>query len=102
MELWVFDRSCPYSSGEFDIHEEFERFIRAIAEYALMNNKELRLNTIIKLNGKDQCISILKDATWVEEQASAGEGSYRHTTSDCLLGNKLLSLKDRVHVVNFS
>lgn len=22
MELWVFDRSGPYSSGEFDIHEE--------------------------------------------------------------------------------
>ncbi len=22
MELWVFDRSGPYSSGEFDIHKE--------------------------------------------------------------------------------
>lgn len=27
MELWVFDRSGPYSSGEFDIHKEPEQFI---------------------------------------------------------------------------
>ena len=27
MELWVFDRSGPYSSGEFDIHKEPEHFI---------------------------------------------------------------------------
>lgn len=29
MELWVFDRSGPYSSGSFDIHSEPEKFIRA-------------------------------------------------------------------------
>ncbi|KAL8740279.1 MAG: hypothetical protein Q9190_006997 [Brigantiaea leucoxantha] len=37
MELWVFDRSGPYSSGEFDIHEEPEKFIRTIAGYAMMS-----------------------------------------------------------------
>ena len=38
MELWVFDRSGPYSSGEFDIHEEPEKFIQAIAGYAMMDD----------------------------------------------------------------
>ncbi|KAI9680931.1 MAG: hypothetical protein M1829_001011 [Trizodia sp. TS-e1964] len=40
MELWVFDRSGPFSSGPFNIHEEPEQFIRAIAGYALMSREE--------------------------------------------------------------
>lgn len=34
IELWVFDRSGPYSPREFDIHEEPERFIISLAGYA--------------------------------------------------------------------
>lgn len=47
MELWVFDRSGPYSSGEFDIHKEPYKFICAIAGYLMMNNDELGLDTFI-------------------------------------------------------
>ena len=43
IELWVFDRSGPYSSGESDIHEEPKKFIRAIAGYAMMDDEELGL-----------------------------------------------------------
>ena len=48
MELWVFDRSGCYSSGEFDIHKEPERFIRAIAGYAIMSDQELGLDIFVE------------------------------------------------------
>lgn len=47
MELWVFDRSGCYSSGEFDINKEPEQFIRAIAGYTMMSDEELVLDTLL-------------------------------------------------------
>ena len=63
MELWVFDRSGPYSSGEFDVHKEPEQFIRAIAGYAMMSDEELGLDTYIERDGGDLFITITEDAT---------------------------------------
>ncbi|KAL7799783.1 serine/threonine-protein kinase Sgk2 [Trichoderma ceciliae] len=51
MRLWVFDRSGSYSSENFDIHKEPERFIQVIAGYALMTDAELGLNTFIRRDG---------------------------------------------------
>ena len=48
MELWIFDRSGPYSSGEFDIHKEPERLIRILTGYANMSVEELGLDTYIE------------------------------------------------------
>ncbi|KAH6667401.1 hypothetical protein B0J14DRAFT_178227 [Halenospora varia] len=56
MRLWVFDRSGPYNSENFDIHKEPERFIRVIAGYALMTDAELGLNTFIKRDGTSKYI----------------------------------------------
>ncbi|KAI4219804.1 MAG: hypothetical protein L6R40_008711 [Gallowayella cf. fulva] len=63
MELWVFDRSGPYSSGEFDIHKEPEKFIRAIAGYAMMDDEELGLDTFTELDDRGRFITISEDAT---------------------------------------
>ncbi|KAL9121789.1 MAG: hypothetical protein Q9187_001654 [Circinaria calcarea] len=63
MELWVFDRSGPYSSGKFDIHKEPEKFIRAIAGYVMMNNEELGLDTFIERNEGNRFISIPEDVS---------------------------------------
>lgn len=68
MELWVFDRSGPYSSGEFDIHKEPEQFIRAIAGYAMMSDEELGLDTFIERDGEDRFITITEDATGKERR----------------------------------
>ncbi|KAI1745876.1 serine/threonine-protein kinase Sgk2 [Xylaria scruposa] len=48
MELWVFDRSGPYSSGAFNIHEEPIKFASALVGYATMD---------AKLAGSDMFIS---------------------------------------------
>lgn len=50
MEMWVTDRSGPYSSGSFDIRNEPERFFRAIIGYTLMSDEELGLDTFTTLN----------------------------------------------------
>lgn len=68
IELWVFDRSGPYSSGEFDIHEEPEQFIRAVAGYAMMSDEELGLDTFVERNGGDLFITITEDATGKEKR----------------------------------
>ena len=68
IELWVFDRSGPYSSGEFDIHEEPEKFIRAVAGYAMMSDEELGLDTFVERNGGDLFITITEDATGKEKR----------------------------------
>ncbi|KAA6414276.1 MAG: hypothetical protein FRX48_02639 [Lasallia pustulata] len=68
MELWVFDRSGPYSSGKFDIHKEPEQFIRAIAGYAMMSDEELGLDTFAERDGEDRFITITEDATGKERR----------------------------------
>ncbi|KAM4063600.1 kinase [Hirsutella rhossiliensis] len=48
MELWVFDRSGPYSSGSFDIHDEPDKFARALVGYATMSDDAMGLDTFIE------------------------------------------------------
>ncbi|KAG6269987.1 hypothetical protein E4U47_003870 [Claviceps purpurea] len=48
MELWVFDRSGPYSSGTFDIHDEPDKFARALVGYTTMDDDALGLDTVIE------------------------------------------------------
>ncbi|OJD18450.1 hypothetical protein AJ78_01506 [Emergomyces pasteurianus Ep9510] len=50
MEMWVTDRSGPYSSGSFDIFNEPERFFRAIIGYTLMSDEELGLDTFTMIH----------------------------------------------------
>ncbi|KAL9125176.1 MAG: hypothetical protein Q9217_005580 [Psora testacea] len=68
MELWVVDRSGPYSSGEFDIHKEPEQFIRALAGYAMMSDEELGLDTFVERDGEDQFIAITEDVNGKERR----------------------------------
>lgn len=48
MELWIFDRSGPYSSGPFDIHDEPEKFARALVGYATMSDDDMGLDTFVE------------------------------------------------------
>jgi hypothetical protein len=54
----MFDRSGPYSSGPFDIHDKPEKFIRALMSYTLMSDDELGLDSFIKQDGQDNVITI--------------------------------------------
>ncbi|KAI0855673.1 serine/threonine-protein kinase Sgk2 [Xylaria cubensis] len=48
MELWIFDRSGLYSSGEFNIVENPDLFARASIGYATMDNNALGRDVFIK------------------------------------------------------
>jgi Fungal protein kinase len=60
MELWVFDRSGPYSS------DEPEQFVRALAGYALMSDEELGLDSFVERNGEGHFVTVTEDATGKE------------------------------------
>ena len=68
MQAWVFDRSGPYSSTAFNIHEEPERFIRIIAAYVMMSDEELGLNNFIEEHDGDRFITVVEDATGKERR----------------------------------
>lgn len=63
MREWVFDRSGPYSSTNFDIHEEPKRFVRTIAAYMMMSDEELGLDTFIERDGDDRFVSPVENTT---------------------------------------
>lgn len=61
MELWVFDRSGPYGSVRFNIHEDPCLFIRIMFGYTRMDDDELGMNTYIKEDETGKYISFRAD-----------------------------------------
>lgn len=68
---WV-DRSGPYSSNVYNIHEEPGHFICTITAYFLMSNDELGLNTFTERGDANRFISLVKDATGKETRLELG------------------------------
>ena len=58
MELWVFDRSGAYSSGEFDIHCEPEKLACALVAYATMDDEAMGLDQSIEWKEKHRYITV--------------------------------------------
>ena len=68
MRAWVCDRSGPYSSSAFNIHEEPERFICIVAAYMMMNDEEMGLDTFVKQDDGDHFINIVEDVMGKERR----------------------------------
>ncbi|KAK3175546.1 hypothetical protein K4F52_010179 [Lecanicillium sp. MT-2017a] len=58
MELWIFDRSGAYSSGEFDVHREPEKFARALVAYATMDDEAMGLDKSIEWKNGHRYITV--------------------------------------------
>ncbi|KAL2813255.1 hypothetical protein BJX63DRAFT_394676, partial [Aspergillus granulosus] len=82
MELWIFDRSGPYSSGEFDIHREPDKLARALVAYATMNEAAMGLDMFIKLNNKRHYV-IAKNAKERDKQVELKTLLVRQHTVVC-------------------
>ena len=102
MELWVFDRSGPYSSGPFDIHKEPEKFIRAIAGYAMMSDKELGFDTFIEKGDKGQFITIDKDAAGQERKIQLENNPFVVQPAIVCRGTNCWRTHDGANVAKFS
>lgn len=102
MELWVFDRSGPYSSGPFDIHKEPEKFIRAIAGYTMMSDEELGLDIFMERDGEDRFITIAEDVTGKEKRLHLERDPIVIQRAIVCRGTNCYRTKDSEHVVKFS
>lgn len=67
MELWIYDRSGLYSSGEFDIHKNPQNLARALVAYATMNNDAMGLDTFVERKHNRRYI-MAKDAAGKEKR----------------------------------
>ncbi|KID82013.1 serine/threonine-protein kinase Sgk2 [Metarhizium guizhouense ARSEF 977] len=82
MELWVFDRSGPYSSGPFDIHDEPDKFARALVRYATMDDDAMGLDTFIERG--DACRHVtLDDASGNEMRVRLDKAMVRQRAIVC-------------------
>ncbi len=107
MQAWVFDRSGPYSSTAFDIHEEPERFIRTIAAYVMMSDEELGLDTFIERDDGDRFITVVEDATGKERRLQLEPVPIAHQRAIVCRGTSCFrartpSSKDLQYVTKFS
>ncbi|KAI9781456.1 MAG: hypothetical protein M1816_002377 [Peltula sp. TS41687] len=102
MELWVFDRSGAYSSDEFDIHEQPERFIRTIAGYLMMKDEELGLDTFVEQDGGTRFINIAEDASSSKTRLQLKRDPIVLQQAIVCRGTNSYRSKDRKHVVKFS
>ncbi len=102
MELWVFDRSSPYSSGEFDIHKEPEQFIRVIIGYAMMSDEGLGLDTFVERDGEDRFITIIEDVTGKERRLQLEQDPIVIQRAIVYRGTNCYRSKDLEYVIKFS
>lgn len=48
IELWVFDWLGAYSSGTFNIHDEPDKFARALISYTIIDDDMIGLDTFVE------------------------------------------------------
>ncbi|KAI9808740.1 MAG: hypothetical protein M1825_003892 [Sarcosagium campestre] len=102
MELWVFDRSGPYSSGEFDIHEEPERFIEAIVGYTMMDDEELGLDIFTEQENTGRSIAIPREAATKDDRMQLDEAPFVRQRAVVCRGTTCFRSSDGANVVKFS
>ncbi|KGQ02071.1 hypothetical protein PAAG_11252 [Paracoccidioides lutzii Pb01] len=56
MEVWVFDRSGPYSSGIIDVYTDSKWFFQVLVGYTMMSDEELGLDIFIARNGNKSIV----------------------------------------------
>ncbi|SZF00317.1 unnamed protein product [Blumeria hordei] len=58
LQLWVYDRSGPYSCSYIDIGESPKILVHVLVTYMLMNDKELGLDPDVKYEGEDLIVHL--------------------------------------------
>ncbi|KAF3768265.1 hypothetical protein M406DRAFT_251224, partial [Cryphonectria parasitica EP155] len=102
MELWVFDRSGPYSSGEFDIHEEPDKFILSLAGYAFMSDEELGLDTFTNCRGSKRTITLTSDVHGKKRKLQLDQEPFVKQRAVVCRGTTCFRTTDHNNVVKFS
>ncbi|KKF92201.1 hypothetical protein CFO_g5447 [Ceratocystis platani] len=99
MELWIFDRSGAYSSGTFDIHDEPDKFARALVGYATMDDDTMGLDTFMGRQDGHRYVT-LDDANGKETRLRLDKALIRRRAIVCR-GTTCYETQDS-HVAKFS
>ncbi|PVH92748.1 serine/threonine-protein kinase Sgk2 [Periconia macrospinosa] len=99
MELWVFDRSGPYSSGSFDIHDEPDKLARALVGYTTMDDNMMGLDTFVERQDGHRYVT-LDDASGKETRLQLDKAMVRQKAIVCR-GTTCYETQDS-HVAKFS
>ncbi|KKF93904.1 hypothetical protein CFO_g3736 [Ceratocystis platani] len=99
MELWIFDRSGAYSSGTFDIHDEPDKFARALVGYATMDDDIMGLDTFMERRDGHRYVT-LDDASGKETRLRLDKLMIRQKAIVCR-GTTCYETQDS-HVAKFS
>ncbi len=103
VELWVFDRSGAYSSDIFGIHSQPELFIRVLAGYLLMMEKELGLDTFVEKDEDRRFVKIDNDVTGKKERLELESNiTTSYQSAIVCRGTSCFPTKDGKNVVKFS
>ena len=102
MELWVFDRSGPYSSGKFDIHAEPESFVRALAGYAMMSDDELGLDAFLQQEDGGPFVAVTEDASGATQRFGLEPEPFVRQRAVICRGTTCFRTRDGANVVKFS
>lgn len=95
----MFDRSGPYSSGPFDIHDEPDKFIQAFVGYTLMSNEGLGLVNLIEETEQGRFITVTEDATGSEARIQLEEEPMAVRRAIVCRGTTCFNTKDLKQVV---
>ena len=98
----MFDRSGPYSSGEFDIHKEPERLIKVLTGYVNMSDAELGLDTYIEQEGLDCFIDISTGASGERKRLQLETNAFVKQRATVCRGTTCFRTCDQTKVVKFS
>ncbi|KKF92127.1 Protein kinase domain protein [Ceratocystis platani] len=99
IELWIFDRSGAYSSGTFDIHDEPDKFARALVGYATMDDDAMGLDTFMERQDGHRYVT-LDDANGKETRLRLDKALIRQGAIVCR-GRTCYGTQDS-HVATFS
>ena len=99
LELWVFDRSGAYSSGTFDIHDEPDKFARALVGYTTMDDDVMGLDMFVERQDGHRYVN-LADASGNETRVRLDKAMVRQKAIVCR-GTTCYETQDS-HVAKFS
>ncbi|KAI9784438.1 MAG: hypothetical protein M1839_002094 [Geoglossum umbratile] len=98
VEMWVYDRSGPYSSAKFSLHEDSGHFVKILASFTMMSDEDLGLDTYIQVDAHGPFIMLKQEGKGKEVKlrlypdpivtagisiVSRGTTCYRAKTQSC-------------------
>ncbi|SZF05395.1 unnamed protein product [Blumeria hordei] len=102
LQLWIYDRSGPYSSDFIEIRENPEKLLYVIAAYMMMSNDELGFDSSIYQDKKKTIITVIDADTLKEKKLYLQPQPFIKQNAIVSRGTTVFLSLDRTFVVKIS